>query len=202
MNVDATQIAIALGTIVASCGISGYISWCLAKRYGDVAGTNAAIAYEKEKNQRDEAEFRKALSEEIDRNLEQLEDLASSFGDGQIPLDSSGIPDLGPAQTFAGSPSPSWRTEVWSSQVPQVLGAVSARIASLQTFYRALDQITNLHSNLSDLLREQNEFRRNPTGGGLNRQPRPFNDQAPQRWRECKAIIEQSIKKGNPLGER
>ena len=183
--------------------VSALVAWRVAKKYGDLAGTNAAIAYEKEKEARDAAKFRQALGVVIDQNLELVIGLQSAF---EAHRSADGIKDAPwrrkAARDFAESPLAAWSTEVWASQTPSVLGAISGEIRAVQRLYRELRKITATHENLKGLLQEQNEFSRSPTGGGSGSwldPPRPFDDKCEGLMEECIEIVEDLRDTGNPI---
>jgi hypothetical protein len=208
-SVDSTLIAIVI------CLVTLAGSWWIAKKYGDVAGTRAAIAYEKEKEARDTAEFRNALRVEIERNLGQAKRILDWLRQGlKLPDDVHEVTSESlssgdayrVAVNLARSSLTEWSMDVWRSQHPGVLSSISREISLVQEFYSELRVITAMHQTLCNLRREKDEDRRSQPGGemvwGVDSADQSLQGAYRGRLDVLLLGLTRMVDRGNPLADR
>lgn len=198
MDVGTVSLVSALLGVVISAGVS----YLIANRFGDVAGTRAAIEYQEKQDADEEETFRVSLRDEIDRNIDQVRRISQGLESGSADSTKQETA-VRCATKLTEMPPPVWYTSTWKSQTPRLLSAIAPKATSVSDFYANLETISAIRSTLCEHAHEQAEYSRSPTGGivqfGVWGPPAPFTKNAPKLWADCQRTIGNVLENGNPL---
>lgn len=171
---------------------------------GFVLNEMSSVWREKRKRREEDLSVCTLLTIEIDYDLKLLSEFWEKIAQDDKSEEDKFLKEIHLAYEFVQSPLPPWTRRMWDGQMARIASALKEdEIREVNAFHSRLDSVASIQSTLSGLLAEQNAFSRTTKDTvvtfGFFGPPRPFDKKASDLYNQCRNIIEECLRRGNPL---